>query len=125
MKTVHLFLILCLGLFAGTSLASADDVESITERMKERLEVIDPLKTSGDLGENNRGLLEARGDLTREQQEVVEAENSDRQKLYELVAQRTRQSVDAVGQQRAARIAQLARSGVWLQNTRGQWYQKE
>ncbi len=125
MRAVHLFLILCFGLFGGAAYVTADDVESITERMKERLEVIDPLKTSGDLGENNRGLLEARGNLTREQREVVEAENSDRRKLYELVAQRTRQSVDTVARQRAARIAQLARSGVWLQNTRGQWYQKE
>lgn len=125
MRAVHLFLILCLGLFAGTSLASADDVESITERMKERLEVIDPLKASGDLGENSRGLLEARGDLTQEQQNLIQAENSDRQKLYERVAQRTRQSVDEVARQRAVRIAQLARSGVWLQNTRGEWYQKE
>ncbi|MCC5835344.1 MAG: YdbL family protein [Opitutales bacterium] len=125
MKTLQLFLTLWFGFFASATFASADDVESITERLKERLEIIDPLKASGDLGENNRGLLEVRGDLSREQRETVQAENSDRQKLYELVAQRTRQSVDAVARQRAARIAQLARSGVWLQNARGEWYRKE
>lgn len=124
MKLSLLQTVSCWFLLVLVSVAAAADVESITERMRERLPAIDELKEAGTIGENNRALLEARSELEREQRELIQEENADRQTLYELVAERTDQSLDEVARQRAARIAQLATRGVWLQNMRGKWYRK-
>lgn len=95
-----------------------------TQRMKERLAQVDALKLNGLVGEALTGFLVARGDLNAEQAELMAAENADRQIVYAAVAQRTRQSVAQVGQQRALRIAELAAPGVWLQRPDGTWYQR-
>lgn len=115
-------LALCIfGLFMVNPLAAQD----AAARVKERLPQIDALKAQGSIGETNRGYLEARVSLTSAQQQLVSAENADRRELYVLVARRTGQSADEVGQQRALRIAELTRPGLWLQDADGQWYRKK
>ena len=94
------------------------------QRIKERLPALDALKQEGKVGENNLGYVEARGSVTPEQRTLIAAENKDREELYGLVGQRSGQSVEEVGKQRAVRITQIAASGVWLQDSRGRWYQK-
>jgi uncharacterized protein YdbL (DUF1318 family) len=125
MNPIKLFLYLfALSLAPAMLVAQSAEIAEATERMKERLSAVDALKTSGKLGEDNMGYLAVRDTLTREEQELLNAENRDRRLIYQHVARSSRQSVDEVGRQRAARIAELAREGVWLQNRRGEWYQK-
>jgi uncharacterized protein YdbL (DUF1318 family) len=104
--------------------AMADSVESAKERIKERLEQIDQMKSLGQVGENANGYLSARGPLGPRQNSLMEAENADRLVIYTSVAETAGQSVDEVGKQRAVRIAGIARSGVWLQRPDGEWLQK-
>lgn len=118
------FYLLALSLLPVIVAGQSSTIAEATERMKDRLSNIDALKSSAKVGEDNQGYLAARATLSREEQELLNAENRDRRLIYQHVARNSRQSVQEVGVQRAARIATLARKGVWLQNQRGEWYQK-
>ncbi len=107
-----------------TLVAAGQSVQSATERIKERLPQVDSLKEEGKVGETSDGYLAAREDLGPREQSILEAENGDRRILYRSVAERTDQTLEAVGRQRAIRIAELARPGVWLQKPNGEWYRK-
>jgi len=100
--------------------AGADDIKA---RMKSRLPTIVQLKSAGIVGEDNSGYL---GFVTGKKKEatVVEAENSDRKKVYSAIAKQQGTSVDLVGQRRAKQIAERAKSGEWLQDEVGKWYKK-
>jgi uncharacterized protein YdbL (DUF1318 family) len=92
--------------------------------MRDRLPGIDAQKEDSLLGENNEGFLTARGSLSEEQRQLLEAENNDRKALYVLIAEKTNTSAEEVGKQRAARIAQQAKSGLWIQTSSGEWVLK-
>jgi uncharacterized protein YdbL (DUF1318 family) len=96
--------------------------QGLKARMAARLPVIDGLKARGIVGENNQGYLEFIG--PPEKAEVVAAENADRREVYAAIAGQTGASVEAVGRQRAAQIAQKSLSGVRLQKPDGTWYTK-
>ena len=100
--------------------AGANEIKA---RMKSRLPAISQLKSAGIVGENNRGYL---GFVTSEKKEVslVNAENSDRKKVYSAIAKQQGTSDDLVGQRRAKQIASRAKSGEWLQDDSGKWYKK-
>jgi len=97
---------------------------ALEARMAARLPAIAALKRDGKVGENNRGFLEAREALATEQQAVVEADSADRRTVYAMVAARTGESVESVGQQRALLIARRSPAGVWLQAPDGTWYRR-
>jgi uncharacterized protein len=99
----------------------AEDLGAVRARMEQRLPQIDTLKSSGGLGENNRGFLEAR---SGEAGSVAAAENRDREAVYAELAKRTGASTDSVGRARAKQIAANSAKGVWLQRESGEWYQK-
>jgi uncharacterized protein YdbL (DUF1318 family) len=117
-----LLLLVSLGL--GCAVIAAEDRKTTTARMGDRLAAVDDLKERKLLGENNRGYLEARAALSGAQQGVVSAENSDRQSLYDSIAQEQRVEIEQVGRGRAHMIASGSKRGVWLQGNDGQWFQK-
>jgi uncharacterized protein YdbL (DUF1318 family) len=125
MKTTfpYLFAFLAMIFLAGNALASP--VSQAQERIKERLAQVDALKAEGKAGESFNGYLSARGELSPREFSLIEAENADRRILYEAVARSTGQTPEEVGRQRAIRIAELAREGVWLQDPDGSWYRKD
>ena len=100
--------------------AGADDIKA---RMKSRLPTIVQLKSEGIIGEDNKGYL---GFVTSKKKEaaVIEAENSDRKKVYSAIAKQQGTSVELVGERRAKQIAGRAKSGEWLQDESGKWYKK-
>jgi uncharacterized protein YdbL (DUF1318 family) len=98
----------------------ADDIKA---RMKNRLPTILELKAKGIVGENNKGYLEFIGGK-REKADVVAAENEDRKAVYEAIAKQQGTTVELVGKRRALQISQKADSGDWLQDAKGNWYQK-
>ncbi|HYD84252.1 MAG TPA: YdbL family protein, partial [Opitutus sp.] len=84
---------------------------------------IDQLKSSGAVGENNRGFLEVRGG-GGDASSVVRAENADRETVYAAIAKQTGSSAEQVGRARARQIAAGSAPGVWLQREDGNWYKK-
>ncbi len=97
---------------------------SVKERMKARAPAILNLKTQGLVGENNRGYLEMRGAGSGDAAALVEAENEDRRLVYKAIAAKTGGSVEQVGQRAAARRAEVAGRGEWVQKPSGDWFQK-
>ena len=126
MKSVTLFRVLFLfaTLALGTVVVRAQDLGAIKARMEQRLGSVNEMKDRGVAGENNRGFLEARGNASGGDQQVISDENSDRRAVYAALAQQTGATPDAVGRQRAQQIAGIAKSGHWLQDQNGSWRQK-
>ena len=112
--------VIILGLLITSGYASSQDIK---QRMIERLPVIAALKAKGLVGEDNRGYLQFIGQK-KENEEVVAAENKDRQMVYEAIAKQQGTTVELVGQHRAIQIADKAQSGEWLQDANGKWYKK-
>lgn len=97
---------------------------SIKERMKERKPVIDELKAGGVAGETWEGLLAFVGE-ERVKEDIVAAENKDRQTVYHAIARETGTTALLVGKRRAIRLFELAAPGERLQGENGVWLQKE
>lgn len=95
----------------------------IKERMKARKPVISDLKAAGIVGENNIGFL-AYVSNKKEKEDVVNAENEDRKKVYAAIAKRQGVTAEAVGKRRALQISEIAEKGEWLQDNTGKWYRK-
>jgi uncharacterized protein YdbL (DUF1318 family) len=111
-------IILCTLMAAGQVWA-----QGIKERMRDRLPVIVDLKARGVVGENNLGYL-AYLKGQSEKQDVVAAENKDRELVYQAIAKKEGTTPDLVGKRRARQLAEKASPGEWLQNAQGQWYRK-
>jgi len=107
-------------LFFMATFVQGDDIKS---RMRKRLPQIVKLKNQGIIGENNQGLLELRS-ANKSGAGIVNAENSDRQKVYNAIAKQQGVNAALVGQKRAQQIRGKAAKGEWLQKPDGQWYKK-
>jgi uncharacterized protein YdbL (DUF1318 family) len=108
------------GVFLFSSSAWCGDIKA---RMKDRLPKIIELKATGIIGENSQGFLAFVGG-DRQEQALVEAENKDRQQVYNAIAKQQGVTADVVGQRRALQIADKAKPGEWLQDAGGRWVQK-
>jgi len=120
-KSAVPFLILFLMPFFLT--VSTVQSASVKERMAARIPAINSLKAQGIVGENNNGFLEFRG-KKQPQKNLIEAENRDRQKIYEAIGKQQGASAALVGQRRAKTISEKSRTGYWLQDPTGSWYKK-
>lgn len=119
---VTTFFIVLLALIVGTQCYAG--ANAIKERMDERLPVIVNLKSNDIIGENNKGYVDFVPKAAKEKEDIVNAENSDRRKIYSAIAKQEKISVEEVEKIRAKSIANRAKSGEWLQNAAGKWYRK-
>jgi uncharacterized protein YdbL (DUF1318 family) len=117
------FIITVIGIILASAPSRAQDVNAIKVQMEKRLPHIVELKSKGIVGEDKMGYLQFVGGK-RENDDVVQAENQDRKKVYEAIAQKEGATVEQVGQRRALQIAGKAKKGEWLQDQNGKWYQK-
>jgi len=114
------------GLFLLALFVQAESAE-LKERFLQRKPLLENMKNQGWVGENNLGFLSFRGAAgqSKENTQVVQAENEDRKTVYAEIAAKVNTSVADVGKRRAAQIAPLAAVGQWLQDADGNWYQKQ
>lgn len=101
----------------------AQDLGAIKSRMAQRLPQLDELKAKGAIGENNRGLVEARG-ADAAAGAVISAENADRETVYAALAKNAGSTADQVGRARAKQIFAGSAAGVWVQREDGNWQKK-
>jgi len=123
MKKTHAIIAMALflsGIFFTGSMSRAEDIKS---RMLNRKPVIDALKDQGIIGENNKGFLEFIGNR-KEKEQVVHAENMDRQTVYNEIAGQQNTSPELVGKRRAIQLEEKSETGHWVQSQEGKWYQK-
>ena len=113
-----------LTLLFGIYNLNAAGKDEIVARMKQRLPVIEKLKDAGVVGENNLGYLQVR-DNSADTKNAVDTENNDRRQVYAAIGAKNGTNAELVGKRRAIKIAEIARKNQWLQNERGEWYQKQ
>jgi uncharacterized protein YdbL (DUF1318 family) len=125
MKTILLRLCLLVGLLSVGVVAAraAEDLGVVKARLAQRLGSLDQLKSSGAVGETNRGLVDLRA-ASPAAGDLVAAENRDRGIVYAAIAQQTGSTVETVGRARAKQIAAASAPGVWVQRESGEWYKK-
>jgi uncharacterized protein YdbL (DUF1318 family) len=125
MKTILLRLCLLVGLLSVGVVAAraAEDLSVVKARLAQRLGALDQFKSSGAIGETNRGLVDLRA-ASPAAGDLVAAENRDRGIVYAAIAQQTGSTVETVGRARAKQIAAASASGVWVQRESGEWYKK-
>ena len=123
MESKRVLILLIVALLSLTAAASAQE-EALKQRFLDRKPLLDTLKGQGLVGENNLGKLEARGALNPQQQQSVDAENADRETVYLGISKQVGSTPLDVGKRRAAKIAEVASPGHWLQHPDGHWYQK-
>ncbi|MBA3014939.1 MAG: YdbL family protein [Proteobacteria bacterium] len=112
-------ILLVLIMAVGTAMAA----DGIKDRMLARVPVLNTLKATGVIGENNKGYLELIGNKNANTAEM-NAENADRRQVYEAIAKQQGTSADLVGKRRALQIADSAALGTWLQAVDGSWRQQ-
>lgn len=98
--------------------------QDIKARMKARRPIINELKAKGIVGEDATGLLQFVGQK-KEKEDVINAENADRRKVYKAIAKQQETTAELVGKRRALQIAKKAKAGTWLQDQGGKWHQKK
>jgi uncharacterized protein YdbL (DUF1318 family) len=107
----------------STVLAAAAWAQDLKSRMSARRPAINTLKASGIAGENNQGYLT----MLKKQNDkkaLIESENNDRRKVYQIIAKQQGTTAEHVGKRRALQIAKKAKPGTMLQNANGKWYKK-
>ena len=89
------------------------EVEQAALRRRDRKPALDALLTRGVAGENRSGLVEIRdpGAVTPADQELVNAENSDRMAIYAGLAQKNGTSVEEVKKIYAKKLQANAAAG--------------
>jgi len=114
------------GFFLLAVFANAESAE-LKERFLQRKPLLEKMKSSEWIGENNLGFLVFRNTSaqTEENARIVLAENDDRKTVYSEIALKLSISAEEVGKQRAKQITVLAAAGHWLQDADGNWYQKK
>ncbi len=105
------------------ALSFSQETDALKARFRDRLPALNSLKAQGAIGENNRGYVEPLGSAP-DGQEVLQAENADRQTLYSSIAASTGTTPELVGQRRALQIAAQEPSGHMLQDAQGHWIKK-
>lgn len=120
---VSFLIITLIGVVLMCTSSRAQDISAIKVQMEKRLPLIVELKSKGIVGEDKMGYLQFVGGK-REKEDIVQAENQDRRKVYEAIAQKEGVTLEQVGQRRALQIANKTRKGEWLQDQTGKWHQK-
>ena len=111
-------MIICLMVASQSALAA-----EIFERMRQRLPAIVDLKAKGIIGEDNSGYL-GYVTHTRVQEDVIAAENKDRNAIYTHLAKKQSTTLDVVEKVQAKRKAEKASPGEFFQNPDGSWQKK-
>lgn len=128
MKSHVIKMALCLAmgllLVGGSAAQAQDSIESVTKSMQARYRELYKAKLQGKIGETHDGFVAAvqgGGDAGQ----LISAENADRRKLYDLLAQKEGTTAQKVAEVAATRNFKNASPQEWLRGPDGQWYQKK
>jgi uncharacterized protein YdbL (DUF1318 family) len=114
-----------LAIAGSTSFAAAidDEIDALQKEFKERYPELRELKKKGIVGETSEGFVAFVEGEDADAKEVVEEENADRRKLYDLIAQKEETTADKVAERNARRNFREAEPGDYLRKN-GKWQKK-
>lgn len=105
--------------------ARADQKDELKAHFAERLPAIRQYKDAGKIGETTAGLLEAVTSVDATIQNLINAENADRQALYALIAKDQGTDAATVANRAARRNYEKANAGDYLKTATGEWKRKQ
>lgn len=113
---------------------STPAIRGIKESMKNRYAQLKTFYDKGAIGENNKGLMEARDTAGLNLQErslvnrLIDQENKDREALYNEIANANKLGAESVPQIKkifSNSWREKSQSGWWVQNDGGNWEKKK
>ena len=100
------------------------ELAALRKRFEERYVQIHALKSKGVIGETYQGYLEFVKAKDESVASMVNDENADRKKLYELIAKKENTTAEKVAERNAKRNFEKAKPGEYLKNSDGTWQKK-
>ena len=94
------------------------------KRFEERFSQVRSLKAKGTVGETFGGYLDFVKHKDDSAASLVDDENADRKKLYELIAKKENTTVTKVAERNARRNFEKAKPGEYLKGEDGAWHKK-
>lgn len=105
---------------------ATDRKSALVASMKERRPQLIEIKKKKLIGENNKGFVEIKDqNIDAKSLFLVNAENTERTELYELLAKNTNTTPEFVGSRMAARIVEKALPDTLYQDAKGEWQVKK
>lgn len=105
--------------------ALADTQAELQARFKQRYPHLQELKAAGVVGETAAGFIDfVNGKEVAAEKDFINAENDDRRKLYQLIADKEGTTADQVAKTNAKRRFDKAKAGEWLKGEDGAWKKK-
>src|SRR5262245_57609963 len=125
----HRSLLLVLILFAAPFTMAQEKKEdtemgALQKRFEQRYAQIHSLKGKGVIGETIQGYVEFVKDKDQNAATLVDDENADREKLYELIAKKENTTPEKVAERNAKRNFDKAKPGEFLKGEDGTWDKK-
>ncbi|MBD3421393.1 MAG: DUF1318 domain-containing protein [Chitinivibrionales bacterium] len=104
----------------------AQEKATIKQSMKERFATITKLKAQGIVGEKTNGLvaLVDTENASEDASALIQAENTDRKALYQIIAEETETTPNAVAKNNALRIFKKAGGNELFETGDGAWKKK-
>lgn len=114
-------------LLATVPAAAGESKEDLQKKFESRLKELQSYKKADKLGETNKGYVEAlKKEYLKDKKldKIIKNENSDRKKLYTLIAKKQKAAVENVGRQNA--IIKFKKAGMeeYFKGKDGKWRRK-
>lgn len=120
-----LALVACLSLAVPAVAADAATKAALKASFDSRSAQIAAAKSAGTIGECIDGMIAAVSPQADAPiKALVEAENTDRTRLYQFLADETNATATQIGERNAMRNYQNAKPGEWLRTRDGTWKRK-
>jgi uncharacterized protein YdbL (DUF1318 family) len=121
--------LLALALFCAPYSFAADEkkdpeMAALQKRFEQRFAQIKSLKAKGIIGETFGGYLDFVKEKDAPAASLVDDENADRKKLYELIAKKENTTATKVAERNARRNFEKAKPGEYLRGEDGSWHKK-
>ncbi len=125
---ITLMFLLAAGFVTTNAQDKDEDKDTIKETMKARYETLTKLKEEQKIGETTKGFVEATTEAFAKDEKIkaiVDGENTDRGKLYAIIAKDTETSPEVVGKNNALRIFKKAGDEELFKGKEDKWVAKK
>jgi len=121
---IVLFSFLASSLTARADGSAEEKMKALQKRFADRYAQLADLKSAGTIGETFAGFVDWVKDADSASAKLVEDENTDRQTLYQIIAEKEKTTAKLVGERNARRNLDKAKPGEYFKGKDGKWTQK-
>jgi len=127
MNLKHICTILLVAMIGSLTFAAAidDEIDALQKEFKSRYPELREWKKKGVIGETADGYVAFVKSEDANAAKVVNAENSDRTRLYKLLAEKEETTAEKVAERNARRNFRNAEKGEYLREKDGNWRQQK